>query len=64
MRGGAGPLGGGGGGVAPALPPKPACGGGAMPVLCGLGKGDETGAADGVPRLAVAGLTTIGVSFH
>jgi hypothetical protein len=35
-----------------------------MLALCGFGKADVMGAAEGVPRLAVAGFTTMGVSFH
>lgn len=63
MRGGAGPLGGGGGGVGVALEPYGGAGGG-MERPCWLGKGEVIGAAAGVLLRATGGLVTIGVSFH
>jgi hypothetical protein len=65
IRGGAGPFGGGGGGVGELLAPNGGAEGG-MTRFCWLGNGDVIGAgvALGVPRLEIAGLVTIGVSFQ
>jgi hypothetical protein len=65
IRGGAGPLGGGGGGVGEPLAPNGGADGG-MTRFCWLGNGDVIGAGVvlGVPRLEMAGLVTIGVSFQ
>lgn len=61
-RGGAGPLGG-GGGVGVAREPNGGAGGG-IERFCWLEKGEGIGAAEGVLLLAMGGLVTIGVSFH
>ena len=63
-RGGAGPLGGGGGGVGDARAPPYGDAGGGIERLLWPGKGVVIGAAIGVLRLAGVALVTIGVSFH
>lgn len=63
MRGAAGPLGGGGGGVGVALAPYGLDGGG-MERPCWFGKGEVIGFVTGVLLLAVGTLVTIGVSFQ
>jgi hypothetical protein len=64
IRGGAEPLGGGGGGVgAPLGPPNGGALGG-MTRFCWLGNGEVIGAWAGVPLLDIAGFVTIGVSFQ
>lgn len=61
MRGGAGPLGGGGGVAIGRAAPN---GGGGIAVFCCCGANGEFMAGTGVLRLAGAGFDTIGVSFQ
>ena len=66
IRGGAGPFGGGGGGVGDPLDPPNGGADGGMTRFCWFGNGEVIGAdvIPGVPRLEIAGLVTIGVSFQ
>lgn len=62
-RGGADPLGGGGGVGALRCPPNGLGGGGMLGVAC-CPYGDSTGATLGVDLRAGGGLDTMGTSFH
>lgn len=66
IRGGAGPLGGGGGGVGVPLGPPNGGADGGMTKFCWFGKGEVIGAGPvpGVPRREIAGFVTMGVSFQ